>query len=44
MADEVSKGEAGNPASLSSYEGLASTALVALANLIPYPAGLWAQS
>ena len=39
MADEVPKGEAGNPASLSSYEGLASTALVALANLIPYPAG-----
>ncbi|MGI4863422.1 MAG: hypothetical protein ACRYFZ_05820 [Janthinobacterium lividum] len=38
MADDITKGEAGNPASLS-YEGLASTTLVALANLIPHPTG-----
>jgi hypothetical protein len=38
MADEVPKGETGNPVSLS-YEGLASTTLVALANLIPHANG-----
>lgn len=38
MAEDITKKEVGSPASFS-YESMASTTLVALANLIPHPNG-----